>query len=175
MLNEKPKLQQLTIKPFKIGGWEIRSCEHGAYCVWVKEEKKMKETNLEHYKEQLNEILLFGYDNHRNILQKIREISGCQIKLERGEHPTDAILEWMAQPYREPILDDAEKKYLSAVIKPFRNRVKYIMIAENYNISKQYLIIRLSNDSISFPAFKTNSMYKGMKPYRHYTLEELGL
>ena len=53
MLNGKPKLQQLTIKPFKIGGWEIRSCEYGAYCAWMKEEKEMKETNLQHYKENV--------------------------------------------------------------------------------------------------------------------------
>lgn len=36
---------------------------------------------------------------------------------------TDAILSWLDMEHKEPILDDAEKKYLSAVIRPFRDRV----------------------------------------------------
>ena len=74
MLNEKPKLQQLTIKPFKIGGWEMRPCEYGTYCVWVKEEKDMKETNLEHYKEQLKEIFNKHYTYPVDIFLKIKEV-----------------------------------------------------------------------------------------------------
>lgn len=69
-----------------------------------KKEKDMKETNLEHYKEDLKEIVKINFDNPRGVIKKIREIFGCQIKVERGEYATDAILEWMAQPYKRTYL-----------------------------------------------------------------------
>ena len=72
------------------------------------------------------------------------------------------------------ILDDVEKEYLSAVIKPFKDRVKYI--------SKwdcpigEFIEIGISNDrAIPFPNFKKNTMYKGMEVNKNYTLKELGL
>ena len=168
MLNEKPE------KTLKIGGYEMRSCEYGAYCVWVKEEKDMKETNLEHYKKELKEILTFNYDNPRGVIKKIEERFGCQIELKSGKHPTDAILEWMAQPYNEPILNDAEKKYLSEVIKPFRKKVRYI--GKKGICSKEFILIEVEEDcSIALPSFKAGSMYKGMKPEKQYDLKELGL
>ena len=134
----------------------------------------MSETNLEHYKEQLKEILLLRFDNPRGVIKKIGEIFGCQIKVERGEHATDALLEWMAQPYKEPILDDAERKYLSAVIKPFKCDVDYICKRLNHG---GYYIAIVSNgtDVMKLPYFPNNEMYKGMELDRIYKLRELGL
>ena len=142
-----------------------------------KKEKDMKETNLEHYKEDLKEILLFKFDSPRAVIKLIREKCGCQIKVERGEHATDAILEWMAQPYREPILDDAEKKYLSEVIKPFLSKIKYIAKFKSAcSEDKQYIHIGFyEGDGLTFPYFKENSMYKGMELNKAYTLKELRL
>ncbi len=72
------------------------------------------------------------------------------------------------------ILDDVEKEYLNAVIKPFKDRVKCI--------SKwdcpigEFIEIGISNDAaITFPNFKKNTMYKGMEVNKNYTLKELGL
>ena len=80
----------------------------------------------------------------------------------------------MSETYKAHILDDVEKDYLSAVIKPFRKRIKYIEIREIG--SKQFVHIELSDgDCMSFPNFKANTMYKGMEPKKHYTLDELGL
>lgn len=142
-----------------------------------KKENKMSETNLEHYKEDLKEIVKINFDNPRGVIKKIREIFGCQIKVERGEYATDALLEWMAQPFKEPILDDAEKKYLSAVIKPFRNKVEYIAKFKSAcSENEQYIhIVFYEGHYLSFPYFKANSMYKGMKLNKSYTLKELGL
>ena len=76
------------------------------------------------------------------------------------------------------ILDPAEKKYLSAVIKPFRNKVYtiakyddgddnyYIQIAIKQNVYFEY---------IDLPYFKKGTMYKGMELEKEYTLEQLGL
>lgn len=141
-----------------------------------KKEKDMKETNLEHYKEDLKEIVKINFDNPRGVIKKIREIFGCQIKVERGEYATDAILEWMAQPYKEPILDDAERKYLADVIRPFRNKIDTISKFQTRDDSSQYIYIGMKDRRWSnLPCFPKGTMYKGMKAGKHYSLKELGL
>ena len=83
---------------------------------------------------------------------------------------------WLEQEYKPSILDDVEKAYLSAVIKPFRGDVEYI---EKINHSclndKQYLRIELPGDYCTLPLFEKGTMYKGMEVNKRYTLEELGL
>lgn len=141
------------------------------------------ETNLEHYKGELKEILLYDYDNPREVFRKISKRFDRQIKISPIEHPTDAILNWMAQPYKEQVLDDVEKAYLSAVIKPFRNRIKYIYLTayvEDYYqiriVLKSNIFINTNYVSISnLPPFEKGTMYKGMVIDRHYSLKELGL
>ena len=72
------------------------------------------------------------------------------------------------------ILDDVEKEYLSAVIRPFKNKVIYI-IKWDCAIG-EYITIGISNDvAITFPNFKKGTMYKGMEADKEYTLKELGL
>ena len=87
-------------------------------------------------------------------------------------------LEWLNQEYKEPILDDVEREYLSAVIKPFRNKVKNIVRISGIGKSKeQYIRIVLGElDFMNFPNFNKNTgMYKGMEADRLYSLEELDL
>ena len=72
------------------------------------------------------------------------------------------------------ILNDKEREYLSNVIKPFRDKVEYIVkeILENV----EYIEIDMKNDGdLFFPNFKKGTMYKGMEANKKYTLEELGL
>lgn len=79
----------------------------------------------------------------------------------------------------KPILDEKEKEYLSNVIKPFRNRIAYIMKCEDF--TGEYIEIDLKDycdeipDIVMFPYFKKGTMYKGMEVNKEYTLEELGL
>lgn len=79
----------------------------------------------------------------------------------------------------KPILDEDEKEYLSAVIKPFRNCVK--CISKNRFDGFEYIFIvyfsKLGNEDyvLDLPAFEEGTMYKGMEACKHYTLEELGL
>ena len=78
------------------------------------------------------------------------------------------------------ILDDAEREYLSAVIKPFRDRVMFIeKMFEDHLLGDQdcYLFIRFNdgNYDMNFPVFRESIMYKGMERYKKYTLKELGL
>lgn len=85
------------------------------------------------------------------------------------------------EEYEEPVLDDAEKKYLSAVIKPFRDRVCYICKLELISCN-QFIHMEVkrydedtSYDYINLPIFKKDTMYKNMKVGKDYTLKELGL
>ena len=75
------------------------------------------------------------------------------------------------------ILDKEEKEYLENVIRPFRNKVEFIVNSNsNVEVENQYIAIKLSTEEwFSFPYFKKGTMYKGMKPSKRYTLEELGL
>ena len=75
----------------------------------------------------------------------------------------------------KPILDDVEKRYLSNIIKPFRDRVVYITKV-NLSNKKEYIIIELNNcEVITLPFFVPGSMYKGMENDKDYTLKDLGL
>lgn len=91
------------------------------------------------------------------------------IKIERPDYKT--IFE------KKDILDKEEKEYLSAVIKPFRNKVLGISKTRGIFEEKEesIVIVLKTGENIPFPYFKTNTMYKKMEPSRLYTLEELGL
>ena len=87
------------------------------------------------------------------------------------------------EEYKEPVLYEEEKEYLSAVIKPFRDRVIYIKKIDLYlgcNKYDEYILGELSNkddvvDTFALPYFPKGSMYKNMETNKKYTLEELGL
>ena len=84
-------------------------------------------------------------------------------------------LEWLEEEYKPEILTDKEKAYLSAVIKPFREKVKYIQKCFDLG-SKAYIYIYVKKcGSMIFPTFRKGTMYKGMEVNKKYTLEELGL
>lgn len=87
------------------------------------------------------------------------------------------------EEYKEEVLDEKEKKYLSAVIKPFRDKVTHIAKTED-DIEWSYAImIRVDSKVVDddyyeffLPPFKrTSSMYKKMEVGKEYTLKELGL
>ena len=72
------------------------------------------------------------------------------------------------------ILDEEEKRYLEGVIRPFRDKVKYIIKNASYS-NQCYIGIRLEHEGIILPYFKENTMYKGMEIDKRYSLKELGL
>ena len=74
---------------------------------------------------------------------------------------------------KKEILDEVEKKYLRAVIKPFYKRVINIRKARCFDT--EYILISLNADTIKLPYFKKGEMYKGMEPNKSYSLQELGL
>ena len=73
----------------------------------------------------------------------------------------------------EVVLDETEKRYLSGVIRPFKDKVKYIQ-KWTYSTGVKEIKIATSKTITRLPGF-TNDMYKGMKENKKYTLKELGL
>lgn len=79
---------------------------------------------------------------------------------------------------KKPILDKKEKEYLSAVIAPFRNRVEGIVKYVSYKT--EYIRIKFrdiggNRGYTSLPSFEKDTMYKGMKVDKWYSLKELEL
>ena len=74
------------------------------------------------------------------------------------------------------ILTNEEKEYLKVVLKPFKNDVLYICKTKPLpNNKKEFIRIELKNDSMIFPNFTENTIYKGMKINKKYTLKDLDL
>ena len=96
----------------------------------------------------------------------------------------DFLKRWLDKEHEEEsILSNAEKKYLSAVIKPFRDKVNFICKVNYYNnpevdvYKAQRIVIGLNDNSpeVVLPLFKAGTMYKGMVAGHVYILEDLGL
>lgn len=77
---------------------------------------------------------------------------------------------------KKEILDEAEKEYLSAVIKPFKKQVEFISLKTRFTDNRVYIHIELkNNDCVVLQNFEQGTMYKNMELNKKYTLKELGL
>ncbi len=93
---------------------------------------------------------------------------------------SDKFLDQELEIETSDILNEAEKEYLSAVIKPFRDRVIFIKKVKCAN-NNYFISIKISSElaqsgeeRIYFPFFQ-NDMYKGMEIDKLYKLEDLDL
>lgn len=84
---------------------------------------------------------------------------------------------WEEYSPPKPILDNKEREYLAAVIKPWRDKINYIKKEEWKCKELQFIDIDLIKDEIDvmLPYFNSNTMYKGMEIGKEYSLKELGL
>lgn len=93
----------------------------------------------------------------------------------KWEDPGPTYIEDILNP---KILDESERQYLSAVIKPFRDRVDFICkvnAIESYGSQRIDICFNDASIDTTLPIFESGTMYKGMKTGKEYTLEELGL
>lgn len=82
-------------------------------------------TNLEFYKEEIKE-------KYKNFMRTTSQPYGrydladalYEVCWKRTGKKN--IIDWLCEEHKEPILDEEEKEYLSAVIRPFRNRIHFI-------------------------------------------------
>lgn len=137
----------------------------------MKNIEKYKNEIIEEYQNLLKNFDIDGDGNRMNkAIQTIAFKHGGKVL--RGASIT---FRWLFEEYEEPILDEAERKYLSNAIKPFRHRVESIAKCTN---SGMYQIVIYFKDTKTwwFPLFpRESSMYKGMQTFKYYSLKELGL
>lgn len=133
--------------------------------------------NIEKYKRELMRGV-----NVCKIEEIVTEITGekiCPTGVDNCNDCKRLIFEWLLSEYKEPVLDEVEKAYLSAVIKPYKNRVISITKVKDAYETKRFIrVVIKGNDGreeICLPWFKGNTKYKGMKDFKGYTVEELGL
>ena len=123
--------------------------------------------NIEKYRDRLEnyEIPLDCY------IREIREEENDSCGSKRCVECRKENIEWLLSEYQ--ILDDAEKRYLRGVIRPFKNEVKSIC---KLSAVSEWIVILMNNyQETNLPKFKKGTMYQGMEGNRRYTLEELGL
>ena len=101
-------------------------------------------------------------------------ISGINLDIVKIERPVkyETVFE-----RKEEILDEKEKRYLGNIIRPFKDKVKYIAKYDSSSlVKKEYLTVKMIIDEdLNFPYFEKGTIYKGMKENKKYTLKELGL
>lgn len=129
------------------------------------------------------EVLVKDKENYFENVHECREIAnlynlkdnysdlGKIIKIEEPEYKK-------VYEYKPEILDEAEKRYLRNVIRPFKDKVKYVKKIVFFDGDTKISIRVEENNKIwyiGFPPFKKDRMYKGMIDDKEYTLEELGL
>lgn len=140
-----------------------------------------------------NEILTWinkqirGYKDSKNRLEKVGYDKGALISkikenLENLEKIKKELLEKdkLEQAMPKPILDDVEKRYLKNVIRPFQNKVDFVILVKNTMFLEQKKNVRIKvhlidHDFITLPFFKEGEMYKAMEPNVKYTLKDLGI
>ena len=74
----------------------------------------------------------------------------------------------------KPILDEKEREYLSAVIRPWRNRVTSITKV-CIDSERSFIGMKIEDSDASWLPYFKGGMYKGMEADREYTLKELNL
>lgn len=96
-------------------------------------------------------------------------------------HPLDKEPTSLESIVHPSVLDDAEKRYLRGVVRPFSDAELYIMKHHESLRNVEDIIIGYKSDVLDerfyfrLPPFKAGTMYKDMEPDRKYSLEELGL
>ena len=138
--------------------------------------------NKEYYKDQILELAYDGYSIAVNseTHKPYACISCGNCIFKHTESCTDALKEWLEQEHNEPLLNDAERQYLEAVIRPFKDRAIGVT---KYKFSNDYAwlyidvagVTESTFDGFSLPAFRKDSAYLDMKFDKEYTLKDLGL
>ena len=132
--------------------------------------------NFEKYKDAIKKEL----DATPHKMIALEKFVSVKTKIDFMKIQTNDVVKWLLEEYKEPVLDEAEKEYLSSVIKPFRSRVTGIALCgcpggRIIRIFVKRFDKRKYIERVELPCFKTGTMYKGMEDYKSYSLEELGL
>lgn len=127
-------------------------------------------TNFEFYKNEIKEQyeVYKKFSNNDTFTQDLADVLFAIWKKHRTTRGD--LLDWLCEEHQ--ILDEEEKEYLSAIIKPFRDRITCISKEQTLGETKERIIIKYDNDSrIALPFFEKGKEYMGMKIDKDYTLK----
>ena len=146
----------------------------------MKIKKKLRDLTEEEYREYLDTHCEWGKCSGCIFQNVMCSYSNNRNWFKNKDLYTNEFLNQEIEIKAPSILDEKEKEYLSTVIKPFKNKVKSISKSNVANGLYEYISIETVHplartEFISFPLFKTQTMYKNMKLRKKYTLEELEL
>ena len=119
------------------------------------------------------------FDNDNNLIcDKLRDVFFRETK-ENQFKSFGKVVRWLLSEYKEPILDEVEREYLSAVCRPY----KVVTISKRTSFSNKNQWIEICADNIhsngyvfiNLPHFNANTMYKGMELGKQYKPQELGI
>lgn len=154
--------EKYTLKKYENAPIGTKLNFENGYIIKVTDKRNYGYSNNIDYKSTLNNTICLLENNMKN------SYFGKLISIEEPNYIT------IYEPEKE-ILDEVEKRYLRGVIRPFRDKVKAISLITSGGKSYCYINIELEDETIYLPDFEINTMYKGMKSEKEYTLEELGL
>lgn len=114
-------------------------------------------------------------DNRRKFIILVKNEKVDEFSLDSDTTSLYAFKRWLGM--ERNILNDAERRYLAGVIKPFRYEIKSVEKIRDWPKSLDRICFYMKNyeDVWYLPAFKVETMYKGMEVDKEYTVEELGL
>lgn len=75
------------------------------------------------------------------------------------------------------LLDKVEKEYLGNLLKPYLKKDVRVIVTKHlsWNGDREWINIHVGFEDFDLPYFNRNTMYKGLKVDREYTVEELSL
>ena len=140
--------------------------------------KKLRDVTREEYVEWCRKCKLA--DCRVCIFGKVNcNIGSIRSWVENKDLYSDKFLDQTIEVEVPEILTKEEKEYLSAVIKPFRDKVTHTKKKAWTTSKRKYIEIEYRENevihSLYFPDLPNDEMYKGMEDNRPYKLEELGL
>lgn len=124
--------------------------------------------------------LTFKIEGENNPSQVFKILDGTNVVFEKpillNRADLSLFLSWLEEECKPTILTEKEKDYLSAIIKPWKNKIKFIEKFED-TYDKERILIWIIGDcrNIYLPQFEKGKMYKGIETDKEYTLEDLGL
>lgn len=163
---------------------------------WFNDEVILQRATLEDIIEAYNEITKFYFNKGEDInmntsIRKtmFEEVKDRNVVLGSGNGDSQRyfrtvkdFIEFLSLPVQEEKLDNIEKRYIKDFIRPFRDDIRYIKKISTPLYTpqsrEQIKVIYYKNSimgEILLPPFPKNSMYKGMKLDKEYTLGELGI
>lgn len=147
----------------------------------MKIKKKLRDLTKEEYQDYKKDGCNSNTECSKCIFGSVNctsEDEGCWV-LNKDTY-SDKFLDQEVEIEVPDILTKEEKEYLSAVMKPFKDNIKYISKCDSTREHYEYIVAfisskRFPDNYMHLPYFEKGSMYKGMRAYKEYTPEDLGL